>query len=42
MAQLRALAVLPEDPGSIPNTHMTAHIYLCSLSQVGSNTLTQT
>ena len=22
---LRALAALPEDPGSIPSTHMTAH-----------------
>ena len=27
MAQwLRAQATLPEDPGSIPNTHMVAHI----------------
>ena len=25
---LRALATDPEDPGSIPNTHMNAHIYL--------------
>jgi hypothetical protein len=26
MAQrLRALVVLPEDPGSIPSTHMAAH-----------------
>jgi hypothetical protein len=23
--QLRALAAVPEDPGSVPNTHMTAH-----------------
>jgi hypothetical protein len=29
MAQpLRALAVLPEDPGSIPSTHMAAHNHL--------------
>jgi hypothetical protein len=29
MAQwLRALAALPEDPGSIPSTHMTAHTCL--------------
>ena len=25
---LRALSTLPEDMGSIPNTHMEAHIYL--------------
>lgn len=23
--QLRALAALPEDPGSVPSTHMAAH-----------------
>jgi hypothetical protein len=26
--QLRALAILPEDLGSTPNTHMAAHYYL--------------
>jgi hypothetical protein len=26
--QLRATVALPEDPGSIPSTHMTAHICL--------------
>ena len=26
--QLRALTILPEDPGSIPSTHMAAYNYL--------------
>ena len=26
--QLRALAAFPEDPGSIPSTHMVAHSHL--------------
>lgn len=26
--QLQALAVLPEDPGSIPNTYRSAHSHL--------------
>ena len=41
MAQwLRALAALPEDPGSIPSTYMTAHNCLNSCSK-GSNTFIQ-
>ena len=35
---LRALAVLPEDLGSIPSTHMVAHN--CNSSSRGSDTLT--
>ncbi|KAL6077744.1 hypothetical protein STEG23_007898, partial [Scotinomys teguina] len=38
--QLRALAALPEDPGSIPSTHMAAHN--CNFSSRASDTLTQT
>jgi hypothetical protein len=36
--QLRALAAFPEDPGSIPSTHMTAHN--CNSSSRGFNALT--
>jgi hypothetical protein len=28
LKQLRALAALPENPGSIPGTHKVAHKYL--------------
>lgn len=42
MAQyLRALAALPEDPGSVPSTHMAAHA-VGNPSSETSNTLTQT
>jgi hypothetical protein len=37
--QLRALAALPEDLVSIPNTHMAAHN--CNSSSRGSDTLKQ-
>ena len=38
--QLRALAALPEDPGSAPSTYMAAHN--CYSSSRGYGTLTQT
>ncbi|EDL76976.1 rCG25076 [Rattus norvegicus] len=38
--QLRAPAALPEDPGSIPGTHMAAHN--CNSGSRVSNTLIQT
>lgn len=39
MAQvLRVLAVLPQDPGSIPNAHLAAHN--CNSTSRGSDTLT--
>lgn len=42
MAQrFRALAALPEDPSSMPSTHMPAHNCLYLLSRE-SDTLTQT
>jgi hypothetical protein len=38
--QLRALAILPENPGLLPSTHMAAHT--CSnCSSRGPNALTQ-
>ena len=35
--RLRALAALPEDPGSIPSTYV-----VCNPSSMGSDTLSQT
>lgn len=37
----RVLDALPEDLGSIPNTHMAAHNF-CNFSSRGSDTLTET
>ena len=41
--QLRALTVLPEDPDSVPSTHMTAHnfLYLQDLTPSHRNTCRQ-
>ena len=39
---LRGLTALPEDPGSIPSTHMDTHNCLIPVSSRGSDTLTQT
>jgi hypothetical protein len=36
--QLRALTALPEDPGSIPSSHMAAHS--CNVCSRGSESLT--